>query len=107
MKTGYIYIMSNQKRGTLYIGVTSNLVKRVYEHKHKLFKGFTNDYNLDCLVYYEVIDSVETAIIREKQLKNWHRHWKINLIEKMNPEWDDLYENICGVGTENMILASS
>lgn len=95
MKTSsYIYILSNKFQGTLYIGVTSNLVKRIYEHKYKAVDGFSKQYNLDTLVYYEILDNIELAITREKQLKNWHRQWKINLIEENNPQWNDLYESI-------------
>ena len=94
MKKPAIYIITNKPNGTLYIGVTSNLVKRIYEHKNKFVDGFSRKYNLDKLVFYEVIDEMEVAIKREKQLKNWHREWKIELIQKMNPEWNDLYESI-------------
>jgi putative endonuclease len=83
--------MTNKPRGTLYIGVTDDLVRRICEHRYKLMKGFTRQYNLDKLVYYEEINSAQKAIAREKQLKNWHCGWKINLIEKMNPEWKDLF----------------
>ncbi|MDD2450539.1 GIY-YIG nuclease family protein [Sulfurovum sp.] len=93
-KTGYIYILTNKKDGTLYIGVTSELAKRVHEHKTKVVSGFSKQYNLDKLVYYEILDSIEEAIKREKQLKNWHRQWKVELIENKNPEWNDLYESI-------------
>ncbi|MBE7704171.1 MAG: GIY-YIG nuclease family protein, partial [Cyanobacteria bacterium SIG28] len=75
---------------SLYIGVTSNLQKRVWEHKNKVVKGFTEKYNVNKLVYYELTDSIETAINREKQLKRWHREWKINLIKEINPEFKDL-----------------
>ena len=74
----------------LYIGVTGNLQKRVWEHKNKFVEGFTKRYNIDRLVYYELTDSIETALNREKQLKRWHRDWKINLIKEMNPEFNDL-----------------
>ena len=77
--------------GTLYIGVTSNLVKRVYEHKNNIIEGFTKKYNTHKLVYYETTNDIESAIKREKQLKKWNRKWKMNLIEKNNPEWRDLY----------------
>ena len=90
MKRMYVYIMTNKPNGTLYIGVTNNLVRRVWEHKNKVVEGFTKKYNIDRLVYYELTDSVETAINREKQLKRWHRDWKINLIKEMNPEFKDL-----------------
>ena len=87
----YIYILANKRNGTLYIGVTSNLVKRVYEHKNNIIEGFTKKYNIQKLVYYEITDDIESAIRREKQLKKWNRKWKINLIENSNPEWRDLY----------------
>lgn len=89
-KTCAIYIMTNYLETSLYIGVTSNLQKRVWEHKNKVVKGFTEKYNVNKLVYYELTDSIETAINREKQLKRWHREWKINLIKEMNPEFKDL-----------------
>ncbi len=94
MKTSYIYIMTNKPRGTLYIGITSDLIKRIHEHKNSLVESFTATYNLKIFVYYEIFDDIQNAITREKQLKNWHRDWKINLIEKDNPNWDDLYESI-------------
>lgn len=86
--------MANKENGTIYIGVTSNLIKRAYEHKNKICEGFTKKYELNKLVYYEVFDEIMTAIEREKQLKKWNREWKLNLIEKENPNWDDLYESI-------------
>ena len=89
-KTCAIYIMTNYLETSLYIGVTSNLQKRVWEHKNKVVKGFTEKYNVNKLVYYELTDSIESAINREKQLKRWHREWKINLIKEMNPEFKDL-----------------
>ena len=85
-----VYIMTNYSETSLYIGVTSNLPKRVWEHKNKVVEGFTEKYNVNKLVYYETTDSIESAIKREKQLKNWHREWKINLIKEMNPEFKDL-----------------
>jgi putative endonuclease len=94
MKQGFVYIVTNRPDGTLYIGVTSDLIKRIYEHKNKLVDGFTSKYNLKILVYYEVLDTMEEAIKREKQLKNWQRSWKIELIKKQNPNWDDLYFSI-------------
>jgi putative endonuclease len=87
----YIYILANKRNGTLYIGVTSNLVKRVYEHKNNIIEGFTKKYNIHKLVYYEITNDIESTIRREKQLKKWNRKWKMNLIEKSNPEWIDLY----------------
>ena len=85
-----VYIMTNYSETSLYIGVTSNLQKRVWEHKNKVVEGFTKKYNVDKLVYYELTDSIESAINREKQLKRWHRQWKINLIKEMNPDFKDL-----------------
>ncbi len=92
--SGYTYILFNKRNGTLYIGVTSNLVKRVYEHKNKLADGFTKKYNIDKLAYYEVYDDIEEAIIREKKLKGASRKKKLELIEMNNPEWLDLYDEI-------------
>ncbi len=86
--------MTNKPNGTLYIGITSDIVKRIYEHKNKLIDGFTKKYNLNKLVYYEVYDEINEAIKREKQLKSWKRDWKIELVEKMNNNWDDLYDEI-------------
>ncbi|MFC1502542.1 GIY-YIG nuclease family protein [bacterium] len=85
----YVYIMTNRS-GTLYTGVTNNVMRRVYEHKHKLVKGFTQKYNITQLVYYEMIESIESAINREKQIKGWIRKKKIRLIEEENPYWEDL-----------------
>ncbi len=90
MKTYYTYIMTNKRNGTLYTGITNDLERRVYEHKHKLVKGFTSKYNLMRLVYYEDTDDVSAAIAREKQIKGWLRRKKLALIESMNPEWKDL-----------------
>ncbi len=94
MKQYYVYIMASQRNGTLYIGVTSDLVKRVYEHKEGLAEGFTKKYDVKHLVYYETTNDVESAIQRETQMKKWNRKWKLELIEKHNPEWKDLYEEI-------------
>ena len=94
-KNYYVYILSSFKNRRLYIGITSDLRKRVWEHKNKIIQGFTSKYNIDRLVYFDMFDDPENAIKREKQLKNWHRQWKLNLIEEQNPDWDDLYENIC------------
>ena len=90
----YVYILASSKNGTLYIGVTRDLIKRIYEHKNNLADGFTKKYGVHDLVYYEQTEDVESAIAREKQLKNWHRKWKINLIEKNNPAWQDLYKKV-------------
>ncbi len=87
---GYVYIMTNKKHGTLYIGVTSNLLYRVQEHKGKVLQGFTNRYNLDTCVYFEEHEKIYDAIVAEKRLKNWKRAWKIALIEEENPEWKDI-----------------
>ncbi|MFA6526258.1 MAG: GIY-YIG nuclease family protein [Candidatus Buchananbacteria bacterium] len=87
----FVYILSNSRNGTLYIGVTSDLIKRMWQHKNKEFKGFTNIYNIDKLVYFEEHFTIIEAINREKKIKKWHRQWKIQLIEKNNPNWDDLY----------------
>ena len=86
--------MTNDRNGTLYVGVTSDLPKRVYEHKNSIMKGFTSKYQLNKLVYYEVFDDELTAIQREKNLKKYNRNWKKDLIESQNPEWADLYEKI-------------
>ena len=86
----YLYILSNKKNGTLYIGVSNNLERRMFEHKNKLVKGFSYRYNLDKLVYLEVFQYVEDAIKREKNMKKWKREWKINLIVEDNPLWEDL-----------------
>jgi len=93
-RQSFIYIMTNQKNGTLYTGVTNNLIRRVYEHKNKLVKGFTEKYDLSKLVYYEIFENIENAIEREKQLKGGSRQKKIDLINNSNRNWDDLYEQI-------------
>ncbi|MFA4982482.1 MAG: GIY-YIG nuclease family protein [Candidatus Omnitrophota bacterium] len=94
MKSYYVYILASKKNGTLYIGVTNDLVRRVYEHKQGLVEGFTKKYNVKQLVFFEETNDVESAITREKQMKKWNRQWKIELIEKSNPEWKDLYSEI-------------
>ncbi len=90
----YVYILASKKNGTLYIGVTNNLVRRIHEHKHKLVPGFTKKYNVGNLVYFEATPDIVSGINREKQLKKWNRNWKIKLIQKENPDWNDLYEGI-------------
>ena len=90
----YVYIMTNRKDGTLYVGVTSDLIRRVYEHRSKAVPGFTNRYNLDKLVYFEQHVEPRSAIQREKNVKHWSRAWKIEMIEECNPDWRDLYEDI-------------
>ncbi|WP_426439116.1 GIY-YIG nuclease family protein [Bradyrhizobium genosp. P] len=94
----YVYILASRIGGTLYIGVTNDLIRRVGEHKLKLVEGFTKQYDVDRLVYFEVFEDIEQAIQREKRLKKWPRAWKISLIEKDNPDWVDLYPEIAGGG---------
>jgi putative endonuclease len=89
-----VYILANKRNGTLYVGVTSYLVKRIWEHKNNIVEGFTKDYNVHQLVWYELHESMESAIIREKRLKDWKRAWKLELIEGKNPDWLDLYDTI-------------
>jgi putative endonuclease len=91
-KQYYVYILINKSNNVLYIGVTNDLVRRIYEHKNKMIDGFTKKYNSTKLVFFEATTNVRSAIEREKQLKNWHRSWKINLIKEFNPEWKDLSE---------------
>ena len=92
----YVYILASRRNGTLYIGVTNDLIRRVYEHKNGLIRGFTKRYNVHNLVYYEQTNDINSAINREKQLKKWYRKWKIELIERNNPDWNDLYDEIVG-----------
>ena len=92
----YVYILASGICGTLYIDITSNLQKRVSEHKNKVFERFTKKYDADKLVHYEPFDDPENAIKREKRLKHWNRKWKLDLIQKHDPDWKDLYEEICG-----------
>ncbi|PKN51394.1 MAG: hypothetical protein CVU55_12215 [Deltaproteobacteria bacterium HGW-Deltaproteobacteria-13] len=94
MKQYYVYILASKKNGTLYIGVTSDLIKRIYEHKQKLIAGFTKEHDVHTFVYYEQHNEIDEAILREKQMKKWNRKWKIRLIEEKNPEWKDLYNEI-------------
>jgi len=94
-KHGYVYIMASAPMGTLYIGSTSDLVGRVFEHKNKIYPdSFTAKYDCNMLVYYEQFDSMENMVMRERQLKEWQRNWKIRLIIKQNPNWDDLYQSV-------------
>ena len=88
--------MASKRNGTLYIGFTSDLIKRVYEHKNDLVKGFTKKYQVHRLVYYEIAEDYDEGLKREKQIKKWNRKWKLNLIEKENPNWKDLYNDILG-----------
>ena len=94
MKTPCVYILASQRNGTLYTGVTSHLVQRIWQHKNNVVKGFTQKYHVYLLVWYEVHDSMESAIAREKAIKSWKRAWKLQLIEAMNPQWQDLYDSI-------------
>ena len=94
MKSYYVYILTSQRNGTLYIGITNDLIKRVYEHKNNLIDGFTKKYAVHSLVYYEQYADIESAIIREKRLKKWNRKWKLELIEQDNPQWRDLYKDL-------------
>ena len=90
----YVYLLASQKHGTLYVGVTSNLLGRVYQHKTDVVRGFTRRYRVHLLVWFECYDDPLTAIAREKEIKKWRREWKVNLIESTNPEWLDLYETL-------------
>ena len=89
-----VYMLASKRNGTLYTGVTSNLLKRIWEHKNHVVEGFTNKYNISNLVWYEVHETMTSAISREKAIKNWKRAWKINVIEAFNPEWRDLYDDL-------------
>ena len=94
MKQPAVYILASQRNGTLYIGVTSNLVQRVYQHREILADGFSKQYGVKMLVWFEQHDTMESAIAREKAMKKWHRQWKIDLIEAQNPKWRDLWDDI-------------
>ena len=93
-KQFYVYILASKRNGTLYTGVTSNLIKRIWQHKNELLEGFSKKYKVKNLVYYEVHNNVGSALTREKQIKKWRRAWKLRLIEEKNPEWKDLYKEI-------------
>jgi putative endonuclease len=93
-KNYYVYILSSKRNGTLYIGITSGLKKRIFEHKNNLIDSFTKKYKVHNLVYYESTNDIKSALLREKRLKKWKRDWKIALIEKENPEWKDLYDSL-------------
>ena len=93
-KNYYVYILASDRYGTIYIGVTSDLVKRIWQHKAGLVSGYTKEYKVKWLVWYEVHEDIKAAITREKQIKKWNRAWKIELIQKHNPLWDDLYEAV-------------
>lgn len=96
MKSYYVYILASKRNGTLYVGVTDSLKRRGYEHKHDVNDGFTKKYGVHKLVYFEEFQNINDAILREKRIKKWNRKWKLELIEKMNPEWKDLYWDIAG-----------
>jgi putative endonuclease len=89
--TYFVYMLASGRHGTLYVGVTNDLARRVYQHKTKIIKGFTSQYDVNRLVWYEAYERIDEAIAREKALKKWHRDWKIRVIEEVNPEWEDLY----------------
>ena len=92
--TYYVYILASKERGTLYVGVTNDLMRRVYEHKEGLAEGFSKRHSVKRLVYFEAHESIEAAILQEKRLKRWRRDWKIELIERENPRWVDLYKTL-------------
>jgi putative endonuclease len=92
MKQYYVYILASDRNGTLYVGVTSDLRRRVFEHRNKIVEGFTKKYDISKLVYFDQTNDIESAIKREKQIKKWNRAWKLRLIEEQNPEWKDLSE---------------
>jgi len=94
MKRFFVYLLASERNGTLYVGMTSNLVQRIWQHKNKIFEGFTEHHGVDKLVWYAEFGTAEAAIIREKQLKKWNRAWKMRLIEEQNPTWRDLYDEI-------------
>ncbi|MDA1163613.1 MAG: GIY-YIG nuclease family protein [Planctomycetota bacterium] len=94
MKQPAVYILASKRNGTLYVGVTSDLPGRVWQHKNGIAEGFTKTYGVHMLVYFELHDDMESAIIREKRIKKWNRAWKLRLIEEMNPDWNDLYDSI-------------
>jgi putative endonuclease len=93
-KTYYVYLLASGRNGTLYTGVTNDLVRRVWEHKQKVVPGFTKKYGVDKLMWFEAGNSIESAIAREKQIKHWNRKWRIDLFRDTNPNWDDLYPSI-------------
>jgi putative endonuclease len=89
-----VYILASERNGTFYVGVTSNLIQRIWQHKNKQVQGFTERYGVDLLVYFELYEDMSEAILREKRIKKWNRQWKVNLIEKDNPHWEDLWGQI-------------
>jgi putative endonuclease len=95
MNQSFVYILASRRNGTLYVGSTTDLVQRIWEHKNKVIVGFTAKYNVTQLVYYELHEDIMEAARRERRLKNWCRKWKLNIIENFNPAWKDLYNEIC------------
>ena len=93
-KPGFVYIVTNRRNGTLYIGVTSNLAQRIWQHREGFVDGFTRKHGLKRLVWFQDCGSIVQAIVREKQMKTWHRLWKLRVIEEMNPEWNDLFDTL-------------
>lgn len=93
-KPGYVYIMASRRNGTIYLGVTSDLAARAYQHRNGVIEGFTKTYRCKVLVWYEVHDDLENARLRELQMKKWNRQWKLSEIERMNPDWNDLFESL-------------
>jgi putative endonuclease len=93
-KVPVVYILANKRNGTLYTGVTSHLIQRIWQHKNNFIEGFTKEYSVHRLVYFELHQTMESAILREKQIKKWKRNWKLKLIEDKNPTWEDLWEKI-------------
>ena len=105
--TYFVYLLASRRNGTLYVGVTNDLIRRVYEHREGLADGFSKDHGVKTLVWFESTESVLVAIAREKQLKNWKREWKLALIERRNPQWRDLYPEVLGVPTKPLDAGSS
>ena len=93
-KSGYVYIMASRRNGTIYLGVTSDLAARAYQHRNGVIEGFTKTYGCKLLVWYEVHDDLDNARLRELQMKKWNRQWKLSEIERMNPDWNDLFESL-------------
>jgi putative endonuclease len=91
----YVYILASRKDGAIYVGITNDIVRRIYEHRIKAVRGFTSKYNITRLVWFEIYDDPISAISREKELKKWKRAWKVQLVDAQNPQWNDLYESIC------------
>ncbi|MBL7987524.1 MAG: GIY-YIG nuclease family protein [Chlorobi bacterium] len=102
MRSYYVYILASKKYGTLYVGMTNDLIRRIYQHKHDIIEGFTAKYKTHLLVYFEQGNDVRAIIEREKQLKKWNRLWKLELIEKTNPEWRDLYPELAGLQSSDI-----